>query len=115
MQFAIGDERGKASLWCEQHDVLSDGRIAFKVINGLWTGIYDPKKYEVYVNYTKETHYGKLIWQGRAPFDEYEYNDALKWINEQVALTNGELRDWIYVDNGKADYTENYEDCEIPF
>ena len=112
MQFAIGDEKGNAWLWCEQHGVLSDGRIAFEVINGAWTGIYDPQKHEIYVDYTKETHYGKLIWQGKAPFSHY--NGALAWINEQVVLTGGEIRDWIYVDAGEADYTES-EDCEIPF
>ena len=112
MQFEIGDEKGNATLWCEQCSVLSDGRIAFEVINGLWTGIYDPQKHEIYVDYTEETHYGKLIWQGRAPFSRYHYNEVLVWINEQVVLTGGEVRDWIYVDDVKADYTEEEE---IPF
>ena len=112
MQFAIASTDGTPYLWCEQHSVLADGRIAFEVINGSWKGIYDPKKEEVYVDYNKNTHYGKIVWQGRAPFSLSHYNEALVWIDEQVSLTGGRSRDWIYVDAGEADYTE--ED-QIPF
>lgn len=114
MQFVIDDGKGKASLWCEQHSVLEDGRITFEVINGSWRGIYDPQKHKVYVNGSSTVNDGKIIWQGRAPFSLYHYNEALVWVDEQVALTGGVLRDWIYVDTGEADYTES-EDCEIPF
>ena len=106
MQFAICDERGKASLWCEQLSVLSDGRVSFRVLNGFWTGIYDPQKHEIFVDKTGTTRYGKLIWQGRAPFNPYHCEQILAWIDEQVMVTGGRIRDWIYVDDGEADYTE---------
>ena len=112
MQFVIGDGNGKASLWCEHRGVLEDGRITFEVINGSWTGIYDPQKHKVYVSGSGTGMDGKIIWQGRAPFSLYHYNEALAWVDEQVMLTGGRIRDWIYVDNGKADYTE---DNQIPF
>jgi len=109
MQFAIACKDGNASIWCEQNSVLPDGRITFIVINGDWTGIYDPQKHEIYVDYTKETIYGKLIWQGKAPFYSHDYNSALRWIDEQVSLTSGRIRDWIYVDDDVAEQIKTGE------
>ena len=85
MQIAIG-KRGRVSLWCDVYSTLDDGTIEFKVINGLWKGSVGDGK--VFVQATKEWHDGDVLWTGTAPFGLEEYNEAISWIEAQIAEQN---------------------------
>jgi len=82
MQIAIADNTGNISLWCEVIGINKDGSINFSVINGAWDGKYHNNT--VYVEYTKATYPGFLVWVGQAKFGGQDYNDAIPWIQEQV-------------------------------
>jgi len=79
MQIAIATPDGKVSLWCDVTGINEDGSIDFWVINGAWKGRYHNG--EVYVEYTKATYPGMLVWVGNAPGD---YNHAIHWIQDQI-------------------------------
>ena len=79
MQIAIADTTGKVELWCSVISLNEDGSIDFNVINGAWRGRYDSGK--VYVNYTKATYPGFLVWVGDTVGD---YNDAIRHIQEEI-------------------------------
>ena len=82
MQIAIADTTGNVSIWCEVIGINKDGSINFSVINGAWDGKYHNNT--VYVEYTKATYPGFLVWVGRAKFNEQDYNDAIPWIQDQI-------------------------------
>jgi hypothetical protein len=79
MQIAIADTTGKVSLWCSVNSINEDGSIDFYVINGAWSGRYDNGK--VFVEYTKATYPGFLVWVGQRGGD---YNDAIRQIQEEI-------------------------------
>lgn len=79
MQIAIADTDGRVSLWCDVESINEDGSINFWVINGAWKGRYHNG--QVYIEYTKATIPGMLVWVGNAPGD---YNYAIHWIQEQI-------------------------------
>lgn len=79
MQIAIAYPDGKVSLWCEVNSINEDGSINFYVINGAWNGKYHNGT--VYVEYTKATHPGMLVWVGSKGGN---YNDVIPWIQEQI-------------------------------
>lgn len=94
MQIAISDLDGKVSLWCYHGGVDEDGFIHFNVINGLWNGKF--KDNTVYVEHTKASYPGMIIWVGDAAglkqhkdnkwskFPDHCYNEAIAWIQEQI-------------------------------
>lgn len=93
MQIAIADTTGKVNLWCSVNSINEDGSIDFYVINGAWNGRYH--KDTVYVEYTKATYPGMLVWSGVAGLREHSdgkwskytdmnYNEAIQWIQEQI-------------------------------
>ena len=93
MQIAITDNTGKVQLWCYHEGMDEDGAIRFRVINGAWDGKF--KDNTVYVNDTKASYPGFLVWAGIAGLKEHEnhkwsrtpdyhYNDAIQWIQEQI-------------------------------
>jgi len=79
MEIAIATPDGKVSLWCNVTSINEDGSIDFYVINGAWDGRYHNG--QVYVEYTKATYPGMLVWVGNAPGD---YNHAIHWIQDQI-------------------------------
>lgn len=82
MQIAIADATGRVNLWCEHNGMNEDGSIKFWVINGAWYGTYHDG--QVYVEYTKPTFPGILVWAGKAKFNAGHYNEAIRWIQEQI-------------------------------
>ena len=60
----------RITLWCVKRE---DGK-TFWVINGHW--IYDPAD--------PQWPAAVLMWEGVAPFNHDEYNEAMAWIQEQV-------------------------------
>lgn len=112
MQIAISKGDNMVSIWCEVTDRDSDGTIHFDVINGAWSGWINGD--EVYVFDTTRSHFGnKIVWQGKAPFSEWKYNEAIAWIQESVDRNGGRLVDYIYIEPSK----QKVCDCEddIPF
>jgi len=107
MQIAIATPDGKVSLWCDVTSINEDGSINFYVINGAWKGRYHNG--EVYVEYTKATFPGMLVWIGDAPGD---HNHAISWIQERID-------DPDYVMTQLDQYVDSVEendlDDEIPF
>ena len=79
MQIAIADTTGNVSLWCSVNSINEDGSIDFDVINGAWRGRYNNGK--VFVEYTKATFPGMLVWVGSRNED---YNEAIRKIQEEV-------------------------------
>ena len=79
MQIAIADTTGNVSLWCTVNIVNEDGSINFWVINGAWDGRYHNGN--VFINYTKATIPGMLVWVGSRGGD---YNDAIRQIQEEI-------------------------------
>lgn len=94
MQIAIATPDGKVSLWCYHNGMDDDGSIRFSVINGAWDGKF--KDNTVYVNYTKGTFPGMIVWAGEAAglrqhengkwsrFSDSYYNEAIAWIQDQI-------------------------------
>ena len=94
MQIAIADTTGNVSLWCSVNSINEDGSIDFDVINGAWSGRYNNGK--VFIEYTKATIPGFLVWVGDAAglrehsngkwstFPNSYYNEAIHWIQEQI-------------------------------
>jgi hypothetical protein len=80
MQIAIADSEGRVDLWCDYNGLDEDGSIRFSVINGAWDGRF--KDNMVYVEYTKSSFPGHLVWAGSAK--GRDYNDAISWIQEQI-------------------------------
>jgi hypothetical protein len=79
MQIAIADTEGRVNLWCIVNSINEDGSIDFYVINGAWNGRYH--KDTVYVEYTKATYPGMLVWAGEKGGN---YNDVIVWIQGQI-------------------------------
>jgi len=79
MQIAIANTDGNVSLWCHVISINEDGSIDFDVINGAWRGRYNNGK--VYVDYTKATYPGFLVWVGQRGGD---YNQAIRQIQEEI-------------------------------
>jgi len=79
MQIAIANMDGNVSLWCSVNSINEDGSIDFDVINGSWRGRYNNGK--VFVEYTKATFPGILVWVGQRGGD---YNDAIRQIQEEI-------------------------------
>ena len=93
MQIAIADLEGRVNLWCEVNNINEDGSIDLYVINGAWGGTYHDG--QVYVEYTKKTFSGILVWVGAAGLTEHSdgkwsritdqnYNEAIAWIQNQI-------------------------------
>jgi hypothetical protein len=109
MQIAIADTTGKVSLWCSVTSINEDGSIDFYVINGAWSGRYDNGK--VFVEYTKATYPGFLVWVGQRGGD---YNDAIRQIQEEIdnpeyVMTQPDQ----YVEPVREQEKDEYDD--IPF
>lgn len=84
-QIGIAGPDGRVSLWCDVINRREDGTIEFDVINGAWAGTISPAG-DVWVEHTNRTFRGnKIVWEGKAPFLESEYNEAIRWIEEQCA------------------------------
>lgn len=79
MQIAIANTDGNVSLWCSVNSINEDGSIDFDVINGAWRGRYDNGR--VFVEYTKATFPGILVWVGQRGGD---YNDVIPWIQDEI-------------------------------
>lgn len=79
MQIAIANTDGNVSLWCSVNSINEDGSIDFDVINGAWRGRYNNGK--VFVEYTKATFPGILVWVGQRGGD---YNVVIPSIQEEV-------------------------------
>ena len=79
MQIAIANQDGKVNLWCSVRSINEDGSINFWVINGAWEGRYHNG--QVYVEYTKATVPGFLVWVGGIGGD---YNEAIPRIQEEI-------------------------------
>ena len=79
MQIAIAYTDSKVALWCDVKNIDKDGTIYFSVINGGWEGRYQAGYHDgtVYVEYTKETLPGMLVWVGDL---SGHYNDVIPWI-----------------------------------
>ena len=123
MQLAIADNTGKVALWCYHDGTDEDGTIHFSVINGAWAGTF--KDNTVYVEYTKGTFPGFLVWAGIAGLKEHAdghwsrfsdsyYNEAIAWIQEQIADPEYTM---IPYEQIKAYEPEKYEldDDDVPF
>jgi hypothetical protein len=80
MQIAIATMDGNVSLWCSVNSINEDGSIDFDVINGAWRGRYNNGK--VFVEYTKATFPGILVWVGQR--GGWDYNDAIRQIQEEI-------------------------------
>lgn len=94
MQIAIADNDGRINLWCTVEGINEDGSINFWVINGAWDGRYHNG--QVYVEYTKATFPGMLVWTGVAGLREHgdgkwskhsdmHYNEAIAWIQDEIS------------------------------
>ena len=79
MQIAIANTDGNVSLWCSVNSINEDGSIDFDVINGAWRGRYNNGK--VFVEYTKATFPGILVWVGSRGGD---YNTVIPKIQEEI-------------------------------
>jgi hypothetical protein len=79
MQIAIANTDGNVSLWCSVNSINEDGSIDFDVINGAWRGRYNNGK--VFVEYTKATFPGILVWVGSRGGN---YNEAIRQIQEEI-------------------------------
>jgi hypothetical protein len=79
MQIAIADLNGRVNLWCDVTSINEDGSIDFDVINGAWRGRYNNGK--VFVEYTKATFPGILVWVGSRGGN---YNEAIRQIQEEI-------------------------------
>lgn len=81
-QFALGSD-GQLSLWCKSDGVTKEGHQKFFAINGYWNGTFDGS--QVYVDRTEKVYPAEILWQGKAPFAESEYNEAMEWIRGQIS------------------------------
>ena len=79
----------RVDLFCEVHRRFDTGVIEFYVINGCWWGRYNPWTGNLEVRMSREgaPNEGKLIpakvlWRGTYPFDAYDYNEAIGWIED---------------------------------
>lgn len=79
MQIAIANTDGNVSLWCDVVSINEDGSIDFDVINGAWRGRYNNGN--VFVEYTKATFPGMLVWVGSRGSN---YNEAIRQIQEEI-------------------------------
>jgi hypothetical protein len=79
MQIAIADKGGKVSIWCNVNSIEEDGSINFRVINGAWDGKYSNGT--VFVEYTKATYPGNLVWVGSRGGN---YNDVIPWLQDEI-------------------------------
>ncbi len=83
-QVAFGKD-GKVSIWCDVTQRLAGGDFDFHVINGRWDGRYVASTGKLLVNATGHWYDAKIIWEGKAPFAGWRYNEAVDWIEKQVA------------------------------
>ncbi|MBF7012521.1 hypothetical protein QUC32_23005 [Novosphingobium resinovorum] len=75
----------RVSLWCRVTRRHKTGTINFLVINGYWNGsIKADGTIAIEGGRYGETQ-GEICWQGHAPFAESRYNEAIAWIEEQLA------------------------------
>lgn len=116
MQIAIADTTGKVILWCAHEGFTDDGAIKFYVINGAWHGSIQGEV--VCIDATKKSFNGNhIVWQGKAPYSDRQYNEAMEWIQRQVP--KGIPRDYIWVNSivfteEKQQKPRRYDD-DIPF
>lgn len=83
-QIAIGSGE-KVNLWCRLEDEYPNGRLKFWVINGAWQGSILNGK--MTIEGAGEISDAEIVWKGDAPFREAEYNEAIKWIEDQIKGT----------------------------
>ena len=91
LQIAIGRD-GDVDLWCVDRGFTPEGGLKFWVINGHWAGTY--RNGRVTIGYDDDdneagaprgTHYpGKLLWRGRTPFRDEDYNEAMSWLRSYL-------------------------------
>lgn len=82
---------GRVDLWCHVEKHLPEGGVQFYVINGAWIGKFDGATACVIDDGTWGAKQAakaggwpaELVWQGKAPFGEGSYNEAIRWIEEQ--------------------------------
>lgn len=78
-------------LWCDGLRRYASGRLRFSVINGGWDGALTPEG-DVCVDATGGVFPGhRVVWEGKAPFSDMRYNEAIDWILAQVA--GGDLKE----------------------
>lgn len=131
-QIAIGNRGSKeVRLWASIEKTDPDGRIHFFVKNGQWAGTF--KGGNVYVEETERTYGDNVIlWRGSTPFHWEEYNEAISWIEGQIARPiTSKITEWLNaiwdlrnyrikfvrvapVANHTRGWRDNYDD-EIPF
>lgn len=95
-QIAIGNRGSKeVRLWASIEKTDPDGRIHFFVKNGRWAGTF--KGGDVYVEETKHTFKNNVIlWRGTAPFPWEGYNQAIPWIEAQMARPiSSKIVEWL--------------------
>jgi hypothetical protein len=83
MQIAIADTTGNVSIWCNVNSINEDGSINFWVINGAWPGRYHNNR--IFIEKDTEASFpGMLVWVGKAKFSNWDYNEAIHWIQDQI-------------------------------
>lgn len=126
MQIAIADTTGNVNLWCSVNSVNEDGSIDFYVLNGAWNGRYHNG--QVYVEYTKATYPGMLVWVGTAglrehsdgkwsKFADMHYNEAMSWIQEQIDDPDYVMTqpDQYVAPDYKRGEDEEWDEDDVPF
>lgn len=78
-ELAIRVVNGKRThvLWCRDDGTDESGNRHFFAYNGSWPGVVTPEG-------TFRNDPAEIIWEGNAPFAVTDYDDAIKWILEQV-------------------------------
>jgi hypothetical protein len=113
MQIAIADTDGRVNLWCTVEGINEDGSMDFYVINGAWNGRYHNG--EVYVEYTKATFPGMLVWVGDRPGN---YNDVIPWIQDHIADPDYVMTQpdqYVAPPKPAKDYEDDEDFDDIPF
>jgi len=119
MQIAIANKGNYVGIWARVIKTTENGDIRFFVINGGWYGSIQGD--QVYIEDTKETYGGNYItWQGKAPFPESSYNEAMEWIRTQIDpnAPPPRIKDWIlipqkvYEDDEYKKYNSMYDDLD---
>jgi len=85
----------KVELWCDGVKRRPNGTVSFYVINGAWNGALT-KDGQLRIN-VPASHDGRfkartreepgpydIVWEGKAPFSDVEYNEAIQWIEGQI-------------------------------
>lgn len=81
--FFLSLKGADVALWCEPRGINANGHRKFWVINGAWSGYFDPLSGEVYTG-TGSSKITKSLtaniqWEGQVP-PHMGHNEAFLWI-----------------------------------